>query len=121
MLQTILSLIFRYIITNLNRLQREAIYLLCLCCKLSFFRAVESGKNVLQRDQIKLMAPITDPGKILCIGMNYRDHCEEQNLPVPKEPVVFSKFNSAIIGPSDAIKYPSETEVLISFTEYPTK
>ncbi|KAK3771851.1 hypothetical protein RRG08_028759 [Elysia crispata] len=75
-------------------------------------KAVESGKNVLQRDQIKLMAPITDPGKILCIGMNYRDHCEEQNLPVPKEPVVFSKFNSAIIGPSDAIKYPSETEEL---------
>ncbi|RUS72768.1 hypothetical protein EGW08_019468 [Elysia chlorotica] len=75
-------------------------------------KAVESGKNVLQRDQIKLLAPITDPGKIVCIGMNYRDHCEEQNLPVPKEPVVFSKFNSAIIGPSDSIKYPSETEEL---------
>ncbi|GFR84126.1 fumarylacetoacetate hydrolase domain-containing protein 2-like [Elysia marginata] len=75
-------------------------------------KAIDSGKNILQRDQIKLLAPITDPGKILCIGMNYRDHCEEQNLPVPQEPVVFSKFNSAIIGPTDSIKYPSETEEL---------
>lgn len=75
-------------------------------------KAVESGKNVIQRDQLQLLAPITDPGKILCIGMNYRDHCEEQNLPVPEEPVVFSKFNSAIIGPLDSIKYPCETEEL---------
>ncbi|GFN75387.1 fumarylacetoacetate hydrolase domain-containing protein 2-like [Plakobranchus ocellatus] len=75
-------------------------------------KAIENGKNVLPQDQVRILAPISDPGKILCVGMNYRDHCEEQNIPVPKEPVIFSKFNNSIIGPNDSIKYPDETEEL---------
>ena len=46
--------------------------------------------------------------------MNYADHCLEQNIPPPKEPVVFSKFSSAIIGPYDDLKYPEVTEVRIT-------
>ena len=42
-------------------------------------------------------------GKFICIGLNYRDHCKESGMPVPEEPVVFSKFGSSIIGPGDAI------------------
>lgn len=42
-------------------------------------------------------------GKFLCIGMNYEDHCLEQNLPLPPEPVVFNKFNSALCGPNDPV------------------
>ena len=42
-------------------------------------------------------------GKFICIGLNYRDHCRESGMPVPEEPVVFSKFGSSIIGPGDAI------------------
>ena len=34
----------------------------------------------------------------MCVGLNYKDHCLEQNLPIPEEPVIFSKFPSAIIG-----------------------
>ena len=41
--------------------------------------------------------------KFICIGLNYRDHCKESGMPVPEEPVVFSKFGSSIIGPGDVI------------------
>ncbi len=44
--------------------------------------------------------------------MNYKDHCEEQNQPVPKEPVVFNKFPSSIVGPFDSIPYPKCTQEL---------
>jgi 2-keto-4-pentenoate hydratase/2-oxohepta-3-ene-1,7-dioic acid hydratase in catechol pathway/NAD(P)-dependent dehydrogenase (short-subunit alcohol dehydrogenase family) len=45
----------------------------------------------------------TEVGKFLCIGMNYVDHCTEQNVPVPTVPLVFSKFGSCIVGPGDVI------------------
>ena len=54
-----------------------------------------------------LAAPIPDPGKVICIGLNYRDHAAESGMEVPSEPVCFSKFSSAIIGPEDAIQIPS--------------
>ncbi|XP_013088119.2 fumarylacetoacetate hydrolase domain-containing protein 2-like [Biomphalaria glabrata] len=74
--------------------------------------AVDTGENVLKRNQVSLLSPIDNPEKLICIGMNYIDHCAEQNMPVPKEPVVFSKFNSSIIGPLDNIPYPDETNEL---------
>ncbi|KAM8973699.1 oxaloacetate tautomerase fahd2, mitochondrial-like [Pelodytes ibericus] len=73
-------------------------------------RAVESGQHVLSRSQLTLLAPITNPEKILCVGMNYVDHCLEQNVPVPKEPIIFSKFPSSIVGPSDSIILPAESQ-----------
>ena len=42
-------------------------------------------------------------GKFICIGLNYKDNCKESVMPVPEEPVVFSKFSSSIIGPGDEI------------------
>ena len=54
----------------------------------------------------RLSAPITDPGKVFCIGLNYRDHALESGSPIPSEPVVFSKFSQAVIGPGDAIVLP---------------
>ncbi|XP_025094981.1 fumarylacetoacetate hydrolase domain-containing protein 2-like [Pomacea canaliculata] len=74
--------------------------------------AVNSGHFVLKREKVKIIAPITNPEKLLCIGMNYIDHCKEQDCPIPEEPVVFSKFNSAIIGPTDDLIYPEETKQL---------
>ncbi|XP_060596124.1 fumarylacetoacetate hydrolase domain-containing protein 2-like [Ruditapes philippinarum] len=44
--------------------------------------------------------------------MNYRDHCKELNFPIPREPVVFNKFPSCVIGPDDSLKYPGYTEAL---------
>lgn len=53
------------------------------------------------------LAPIPDPQKIICIGLNYSDHAAEQNLQPPKEPVVFSKFVTALTGHGQAVELPS--------------
>jgi ureidoglycolate lyase/2,4-diketo-3-deoxy-L-fuconate hydrolase len=45
-------------------------------------------------------------GKFICIGLNYADHAAESNLPVPAEPVVFSKWTSAVVGPNDDVRIP---------------
>ncbi|XP_053684953.1 fumarylacetoacetate hydrolase domain-containing protein 2 [Sabethes cyaneus] len=52
---------------------------------------------------VSLLAPVTNPQKILCVGLNYRGHCEEQNKPIPKEPMFFSKYASTIVGPYDGV------------------
>jgi len=75
------------------------------------FSAIQSGKNVVPRNSVGILAPITSCDKVLCVGMNYKDHCEEQNAPVPVEPVIFNKFPSCIVGPNDTITFPDETEV----------
>jgi 2-keto-4-pentenoate hydratase/2-oxohepta-3-ene-1,7-dioic acid hydratase in catechol pathway len=59
---------------------------------------------------VKLLPPIPDPPKILCIGLNYRDHAEETGAPIPRDPVLFSKFNTALIGPDEAIVLPSVSQ-----------
>jgi 2-keto-4-pentenoate hydratase/2-oxohepta-3-ene-1,7-dioic acid hydratase in catechol pathway len=56
---------------------------------------------------IKLLAPIPDPPKVICVGLNYRDHAAESGAPIPKEPVLFSKFATAIIGPEEPIRLPA--------------
>jgi len=61
---------------------------------------------------VALAAPIAGMDKVLCIGMNYKDHCEEQNAPIPKEPVVFNKFPSCIVGPTASLPYPKCTKEL---------
>ena len=51
-------------------------------------------------------APVPRPGKLICIGLNYRDHAAESNMPIPKEPVVFSKFSTAVIAPGEPVVLP---------------
>ena len=55
---------------------------------------------------VKLRAPIQRPPKIICIGLNYRDHAAESNLAVPETPTVFSKFSTSVIGPGAPIVLP---------------
>jgi 2,4-didehydro-3-deoxy-L-rhamnonate hydrolase len=50
--------------------------------------------------------PIDRPGKIVCVGLNYRDHAEEQGVELPEEPLLFAKWPNALIGPGDAIVIP---------------
>jgi 2,4-didehydro-3-deoxy-L-rhamnonate hydrolase len=52
------------------------------------------------------MVPIDRPGKIVCVGLNYRDHAEEQGVDLPKAPLFFAKYTTALIGPGDAIVIP---------------
>ena len=55
-------------------------------------------------------APVPRPGKILCIGLNYRDHAAESNMQIPEKPVVFSKFSTAVIGPGEPVVIPSTSQ-----------
>jgi len=50
--------------------------------------------------------PIERPGKIVCVGLNYSDHAEEQGAELPKEPLLFAKWTTALIGPGEAIVIP---------------
>jgi 2-keto-4-pentenoate hydratase/2-oxohepta-3-ene-1,7-dioic acid hydratase in catechol pathway len=51
--------------------------------------------------------PITRPGKIVCVGLNYKDHAEEQGVDLPAAPLLFAKFTTSLIGPGDPIVIPS--------------
>src|ERR1700748_1467514 len=54
---------------------------------------ISENKSELKEidDNIRLGAPVSRPGKIICIGLNYRDHALETNAPIPAEPIVFFK------------------------------
>lgn len=54
--------------------------------------------------------PIRRPGKIVCIGLNYRDHAAESNMEIPKEPIIFFKATSSIVGPHDDLILPKGSE-----------
>jgi 2-keto-4-pentenoate hydratase/2-oxohepta-3-ene-1,7-dioic acid hydratase in catechol pathway len=69
-------------------------------------RLLDRAPALLPVDSVKLLAPILDPEKIICVGLNYRDHAAESGAAIPREPVLFSKFPSAIIGPDEAIVLP---------------
>jgi 2-keto-4-pentenoate hydratase/2-oxohepta-3-ene-1,7-dioic acid hydratase in catechol pathway len=56
------------------------------------------------------MVPIDRPGKIICVGLNYRDHAEEQGVDLPKAPLFFAKYTTSLIGPGDPIVIPSVVE-----------
>lgn len=60
---------------------------------------------VYDHDKAPLMHPIIAPSKIVAIGLNYRDHCEEQNLEPPDHPTVFAKFPSALLRPGGVIRW----------------
>jgi 2-keto-4-pentenoate hydratase/2-oxohepta-3-ene-1,7-dioic acid hydratase in catechol pathway len=59
---------------------------------------------------VKFLPPVPDPAKILCIGLNYRDHALEGGRPIPSEPVMFGKFPNTLIAHGDAIKLPRMAE-----------
>src|SRR5581483_9042072 len=59
---------------------------------------------------VKLLPPVPDPGKILCIGLNYRDHAIEGGKAIPTEPVIFGKFPNTLIAAGDPIKLPKVSQ-----------
>lgn len=68
--------------------------------------SLQENGAILRRADIQLLAPVPRPGKLIAVGLNYRDHAIESNLPIPERPVVFSKFTTAVIGPEQAIVLP---------------
>ncbi|NUT49148.1 MAG: fumarylacetoacetate hydrolase family protein [Saccharothrix sp.] len=69
--------------------------------------ALAAGElQVLAVDGVRIGAPVAGVGKIICIGLNYRDHAEETGAPAPAEPVVFLKTPDTIVGPNDEVLVP---------------
>ncbi len=60
----------------------------------------------LQAEGLRIGSPIARPGKIVCIGLNYRDHATETGTPLPEEPVVFLKAPYTVVGPDDEVLVP---------------
>src|ERR671917_2626279 len=61
---------------------------------------------VVRAGRVAPVLPIDRPGKIVCVGLNYRDHAEEQGAELPEEPLLFEKWPNALIGPGDPIVIP---------------
>ncbi|CAN7671684.1 fumarylacetoacetate hydrolase family protein [Caballeronia sp. LjRoot34] len=73
---------------------------------LRFLSALDPFKLPKVSGTYRIGSPIASVREIIAIGLNYRDHAEEANLPIPTEPVVFSKSTSSISGPNDNISLP---------------
>jgi acylpyruvate hydrolase len=79
---------------------------------LALARNVRGSEGALARavihppQAVRLCAPILNPRKIICLGLNYRGHLPEFNADIPTEPILFSKYATAIIGPEDPILLP---------------
>lgn len=61
-------------------------------------------------NEVRLGSPVARPSKIICIGLNYVDHCRETNAPIPEEPVIFFKSTTALCGPNDNLVIPRNSE-----------
>ena len=62
--------------------------------------------TIVPLESVHLLAPLPRPPKVICIGLNYRDHAEETNTPIPSVPTVFAKFPTAVVGPGASIVLP---------------
>ncbi|MGZ3937150.1 MAG: fumarylacetoacetate hydrolase family protein [Flavisolibacter sp.] len=72
---------------------------------------VDSNKDKLPKlsKDVRLASPIARPSKIVCIGLNYADHAKETNAQVPKEPIIFFKSTTALVGPNDDVIIPKNS------------
>ena len=67
-----------------------------------------SAETGIALTDVRLGPPVTDPGKVVCVGLNFKGHATEQNKPWPEQPLLFAKAPTALCGPSDDIVLPDE-------------
>lgn len=68
--------------------------------------ALAEGPALLP-EAVRILPPIPNPEKVICVGLNYADHAKEGGMPVPSEPVVFAKFPTAVAAPGQPIELPA--------------
>ena len=71
------------------------------------YSGVSKTGEKIALEKVKLLAPIIPRSKVVCVGKNYADHAKEMDSVVPEQPVIFIKPNTSVIGPDDAIVWPS--------------
>ena len=69
----------------------------------------QGDRPTLTLASVALCAPVPRPSKIICIGLNYRDHAEESGMAIPSSPIMFAKFGSCAIGSGAAIELPPQS------------
>ncbi|WP_077623614.1 fumarylacetoacetate hydrolase family protein [Sediminibacillus massiliensis] len=79
---------------------------------LDFCKDSQEQSFIIEKEDTYIGPPVPNPSKIICIGTNYADHVAEMKSDIPEFPVLFAKFNNALIGPDDNIHKPSATEKL---------
>jgi len=67
---------------------------------------IEDKPATVPLAKTRLLAPLPRPRKVICVGLNYRDHAIETKMEIPKVPTIFSKYSTAVIGPGDPIVLP---------------
>jgi 2-keto-4-pentenoate hydratase/2-oxohepta-3-ene-1,7-dioic acid hydratase in catechol pathway len=82
---------------------------------LEMARQLEHSSSDLNLAEVKLLAPIANPSKVVAIGLNYMDHCREQKVEPPKAPLIFAKFPTSIIGPGEAIRWNPDLTSQVDF------
>lgn len=91
-------------------------------CAVSVIRHWESARPVIEDfirnapkestaalDAVTLMAPVPRPPKLICVGLNYRDHAIESKMQIPSVPTIFNKFPNVVIGPGEPIVLPKNS------------
>lgn len=75
-------------------------------------KVIEEGRSelFLPEEDLDYASAVTNPEKILCIGLNYSDHAKETNMAIPSSPILFSKFNNALTAHLEPITIPQGTE-----------
>ena len=68
---------------------------------------IEPGDERIPREAVRLLAPVPDPQKIICLGLNYRDHAQEAGRDIPEHPLWFAKFQNSLIGDGEPIVLPA--------------
>jgi len=71
--------------------------------------AGQADAEQVRLEDVLLMAPVLRPGKILCVGLNYRDHAIESNMAIPEVPTIFLKLPNAVTGPGSEIILPQNS------------
>lgn len=77
-----------------------------LPAELAALRALDTSRLPVVEGSPRIGCCVGNVGKIVCVGLNYRDHAAESNMPLPTEPVLFMKPTSSIIGPDDDVEIP---------------
>jgi len=72
--------------------------------------AGEHASLWLNEEELELGPCVTNPGKIICVGLNYRKHAEETNMPVPQFPILFNKFNNTLTGHKADVALPRASQ-----------
>lgn len=75
----------------------------------------DGAKILIDKKEVTWLPPIQRPGKFLCIGLNYKDHCTEQNRDIPKKPMVFNKFATSLVGHGGNISLPLKLDKNVDY------